>query len=139
MEEIKFELSGHRYMGKFRKNIPTEIKVNGEQVHASVRLKRNKTNEYHFTKQDVVNVSFQKKLLWYTFDTVILVVLILLALCGLMGGGVELLGGALLIALISFGICARSRQMIITLKSGESVCIPVSDVESANEFISIIQ
>lgn len=139
MEEIMFELSGHRYMGKIRKNIPTEIKVNGEQVHASVHLKQRKIKEYDFTKQDVVNVSFKKKLLWYTFDTVLLAFLVFLGLSGLCIGSVELLGGALLIALISFGICARSQQMIITLKSGENVYIPVSDVESANEFLSIIQ
>lgn len=139
MEEVKFELYGHRYMGKIRKNIPTEINVNGEQIHVNVRLKRSKVKEYRFAKQDVQNVSFQKKLLWYTYDSILLVVLVFLGICALMVYMPEILVGVAAIALVSYGICARSQQMILTLKSGESVCIPVSEAESANEFLSILQ
>lgn len=139
MEEMQYELSGHRYMGKFRKNIPTEISVNGEQIHVNVRLKRSKVKEYSFAKQDVQNVSFQRKLLWYTYDSILLVVLAFLGICALMVYMPEILVGVAAIALISYGICARSQQMILTLKSGESVCIPVSEAESANEFLAILQ
>lgn len=137
--EGKYELNGHRYMGKIRKNIPTEIEVKGEQVHVSVRLKRRKVQEYQFAKNQITNVSFGRKFVWYMFDIVLLVMLILLSVMGIAVSVPEILSGTAAIALISYGFCARCQHLIITLNTGAEVCIPVSDADSANDFLQALK
>lgn len=135
MSEKTYELTGRRRMGKLRKIITTNVDMNDDNVHVRVELKSSKVKEYRFTKQDVLSTDFKVKFLWYTFDFVLMAFLVFLLLCGIVMGSFEIIFGVFIIAGLSYGLCARCQQLVIRLRSGSEVCIPVYDADEADEFL----
>lgn len=144
-----WRLTGLRYFGHTKKEIPTEIKVEGQDVDVKVKLKTKRdfefqlvdgkkemvpvekdveTAEYHFKKSDVRSAGMAKKFLWYKTDYVMLVIALIASVFTM---GVFLLVGA---AYIFFFV--RCNHLVIALNSGQEVKIPVSYLTTGQEDIN---
>lgn len=128
----KYELYGHRYIGKIRKNISTEVEVNGTKVHAKVGIK---SKEYWFEKQDISDMYYKKKFLIYVIDYVLTAFMLFLLVASLASGISEMVAGVVAWGIIHFGILARCRYLVLVLKTGGEVLIPVSYPKDAEEFL----
>ena len=155
-EKKNWRLTGRRYFGRAKKDIPTEITEEGQDVHVKVKLKTKRdfefqmvdgkkevipvekevdTVEYHFKKTDVRSADITKKFLWYKTDYAMLLIALIAAVFTM---GLFLLAGA---AYLFFFV--RCRHLVITLNSGQEVRIPIScsvtKQEDINAFINSLK
>lgn len=147
-----YTLTGRRFFGKAFREIPTTITIHGDRVHVKISLKTKtdyesrmvdgkmqmeyrtrdiKVEETEFSKADISQIGYKKKPLWYTLDYITIIVL---AILSLVTYGVMLL--PLAFYMIMF---LRCWHMVILLRTGQSVSIPVRVPYSADEVIEALK
>lgn len=138
-EQKVWEISGRRYFGRTKTEIPTEITMNGQSVHVKIKRKVKRdfefqevdgkremvpiekeinTEEHDFMRTDVRSIGERGKFLWYPVDYVMLVISVIVAF---FTAGLFLLASA---AYILFFV--RCNHLVITLNSGKEIQIPLS-------------
>lgn len=147
-EQKKWSLTGRRYFGHTKKEIHTEITVEGQDVHVKVKLKTKRdfefqlvdgkkemvpvekdveTAEYNFKKSDIHNVGMAKKFLWFKIDYVMFAIALIAT--------VFTKGLFLLVGVVYIFFFVRCTHMVIVLNSGQEVRIPVSYLVTRQEDI----
>ena len=145
MSEKIYKLMGRRRFGRLKKDIPTEIMVSGQTVSVKVKLKtkRNiltgeeadiKTENYRFQKTDVSGMEFTKIFRWFVLDFVQLAIAGILAVVGF-----QYFWWLLPVAAAYVFLLVRCRHLVITLKSGQKIKIPVMDESSAEELLEELE
>ena len=145
MNEKIYKLTGRRRFGRLKKDIPTEITVSAQTVSVKVKLKtkRNiltgeeadiKTEKYRFQKTDVSGMEFTRKFRWFVLDFVQLALVVILAALGF-----QYFWWLLLIVPAYVFLFVRCRHLVITLKSGQKIKIPVMDESSAEELLEELE
>ena len=147
-KQQSWRLIGRRYFGRAKTEIPTDITMEGQDIHIKIKFKTKrdfefqmvngqkemvpvekalKAEEYHFKKTDIQHTGMAKKFLWYKTDYVMLVIALIAAF---FTKGLFLLAGAAYLLLF-----VRCRQLIITLDFGQEIRIPISYLVTKQEEI----
>lgn len=78
---------------------------------------------------------YKKKILLYVIDYVLTAFILFLLVVSLASGMSEVAIGVVALGVLHFGVLARCRYLVLVLKTGGEVLIPVSYPADAEEFI----